>query len=91
MLLAVATYERRRIQFPAEPIHDLAAIRVRECVIRFVLGRHLGFAESVKDLAPPLHVRAGQQVWIQLVDAKSSLGLFGTMTGQTALLQDRSH
>ena len=42
-------------------------------------------------LALPFHIRAGQQVRIQLVDTKSAFGLCGTMTGQAALVQDWFH
>jgi len=47
MLLAVAANDGRCIQFSAEPINQAPAIRSHECEIRFIFGRHLGFAQSV--------------------------------------------
>src|SRR4051794_17865827 len=91
MLLVVASYEGCLIQFLAEPIDNLAAIRAGECIIRLILGGHFRFAERVIDLAPLLNIKAGQQVWIQLIDSESALGLLGTMTVHAALRQDRFH
>ena len=91
MDLAVATNERGFIQFAAKPIGHAAAVDVSECVIGFVLGGHDRVADHVINLTPSLDIRTGQQIGIELIDTQSTLGLFGTMTGQAALVEQRCH
>ena len=88
VLLTLPANPGRCIKFPAQPIDNLTPGLVGEGVIGFVCRGHLRLAEHAIHLAPALHIGAGQQIGIQLIDPQSPLSPVRTMTRQATLLQN---